>query len=682
MMAPRWTVVLLLALATVTFAADLPISRVVLFSSGVGYFEREATIEGDQTVELQFRTAQINDILKSMVLLDFGGGSIAPVTYAPQDPLDRILSSFAVDISDNPNVPELWDRLRGAKARVVTDRTQEGIVFGSEKQQKSVDDKILEFDVLNLMTTTGLVQIPLWHVDSIEILDKDIDSDLRRALEAMDQARDVNKRPVVINFKGEGRRDVRIGYLLETPVWKTSYRLVSDAEGMFLQGWAIVENTTDDDWNNVRLAMVSGRPVSFVQDLYEPLYVERPEVQPSIQRAARPRTYEGAMEEEAKMMAEMAPAAPAEVPPLARRAGAAPMAAPSMAMGMGGGGMAGGMMADRSMALGQFGGTSMAAGEKVGTLFQYAIQQPVTIPRQRSAMIPIINTKVEGEKVSVFNRADDEKHPMNGIQLKNTSDLHLMAGPITVFADNVYGGDALIDDIAPGDKRLLTYAMDLSVEVDTEAKALPEEFLAAKLVRGVLTITRKSRSEMTYTIRNRAKEARTVLVEHPQDDEWKLVQPEKPEETTRATYRFRVEVEPGKTEKLVVVQERPRPDIIVIADQGPDRIEYILRTENLSDEMKATLAKVMEMQSEIAGLKNQLEEKNTRIKEIEQEQNRIRQNMAQLDRNSALYRQYVEKFTNQEAEFDKLREEARALRENIDAKQKALQDYLAGLDIQ
>ena len=689
MTAPRWTAVLLLALAASTFAADLPISRVVLFSSGVGYFEREANIEGDQTVELQFRTAQINDILKSMVLLDFGGGTIAPVTYAPQDPLDRILSSFAVDISDNPNVPELWDRLRGAKARVTTDRVQEGVVFGSEKQQKSVDDRILEFDVLNLMTTAGLMQIPLWHVDNIEILDKDIDRDLRRALEAMNQARDVNKRPVVINFKGEGQRDVRIGYLLETPVWKTSYRLVSDPEGMFLQGWAIVENTTDDDWNDVALAMVSGRPVSFVQDLYEPLYIQRPEIQPSIQRAARPRTYEGAMDGGAEMMAEMAAPAPAAAPSLARKADRARMAAPAMAdAGMGGGmggmpGMAGGgMMPGKPMALGEFGGTSMAAGEKVGTLFQYAIQQPVTIPRQRSAMIPIINTKVEGEKVSGFNRADDDKHPMNGIQLKNTSDLHLMAGPITVFADNVYGGDALIDDIAPGDKRLLTYAMDLSVEVVTEAKALPEEFLAAKLVRGILTITRKSRTEVTYTIRNRAKEARTVLVEHPQDDEWKLIQPEKPEETTRAAYRFRVEVEPGKAEKLVVVQERPRPDIIVIADQGPDRIEYIMRTENLSDEMKAALAKVMEMQSEIAALNTQLQEKNTRITEIEQEQNRIRQNMAQLDRNSALYKQYVEKFALQEAEFDKLREEARGLRENIDAKQKALQDYMMGLDIQ
>ena len=286
-------VTLLAVTAVLGAAAELPISRVVLFASGVGFFEREGTVEGDATIDLSFRTEQINDILKSLVLQDLDGGTINAVTYAPQDPLDRTLSSFGVDISDNPSITELWDRLRGSRVKVVGQETITGVVLGAEKQEKSVDDQVMEFDVLNLVTDKGLQEVPMWHVTSIQLLDEKLDHDLRQALEAIDKSRDTNKKPVALSFAGEGQRRVRVGYLLETPVWKTSYRLVTDDDGLFLQGWAIVENTADDDWGDVSLTLVSGRPISFTQDLYEPLYVDRPEVAPSLPVAARPKTWEG-----------------------------------------------------------------------------------------------------------------------------------------------------------------------------------------------------------------------------------------------------------------------------------------------------------------------------------------------------------------------------------------------------
>lgn len=663
---------LIVAIGTMAVAAELPLTRAVLFSSGVGYFEREGAVEGEATVELSFRTAQINDILKSMVLMDYDGGTIAPVTYAPQDPLERTLSSFAIDLSDNPRLSELWDRMRGAKVKVTADRTYEGIVFGSEKQEKSVGDEVMEIEVLNLMTDAGLVEVALWHVNSIELKDPKLDTDLRKALEAINKARDTNKRPVVLQFKGEGERKVSVGYLLETPIWKTSYRLVSDDEGLFLQGWAIVENTTDDDWDEIALSMVSGRPVSFIQDLYEPLYVQRPVIEPSVQAAARPQIWEGAMEEAEEMAAPRE--APAPTAKLARRAGRAK------------GGMAAGMAmaagyGERKMDLAETGAAAMATGGKIGTLFQYAINQPVTIPRQRSAMIPIINAGVEGEKVSVYNQRVDAKSPMNGLKMKNSSGLHLMGGPITVFADGVYGGDALIEDVAPDEERLLTYAMDLSVEVDPKTKSHPEEFLSARLVRGIMTITRKSRVEMTYTVKNKADEKRLVLVEHPLKPDWKLITPEKADEKTRSVYRFRVPVEPGETQTLTVIEDRPRPEIVRIMDRGPDEVKILLQMPELSQKIKDALRKLMEMQGEMAALDDQREEKETRIKEIEGEQDRIRKNMRELDRNSALYRQYVEKFTKQETEFEGLREEVKGLREQLDAKVKAVQDYILSIDV-
>jgi len=664
-------IVLLGALTALSAAADVPLSRVVMFTSGVGYFEREGSVQGNTSVELSFRTNQINDILKSMVLQDLGGGAIAPVTYAPQDPLERTLSSFAVDISDNPSVVKVWDRLRGTRVKLDAESTVEGVVFGSEEQEKSVGDNILKFQVLNVLTDAGLVAVPLWQVRTLTLLDPAIDSDLRKALQAIDQARDTDKRPVTITFRGDGNRNVAIGYLLETPVWKTSYRLVSDKEGLFLQGWAIVENTSDDDWENVTLSLVSGRPVSFIQDLYRPLYVKRPVVAPSVAAAAAPRIWEGDMEAD-----EMAPAEDT-VEGLAK---AAP--APSVAMGAGMAAPAAPRRERRAMDLATTGAQSIAEGGKVGTLFQYAINQPVSVPRQRSAMIPIINGRVEGEKVSVYNAQVDPKYPMNGIKLKNTTGLHLMGGPITVFDSDVYGGDALIEDIVPGDDRLLTYAVDLAVEVDPRGKYTPDTFISAKIVNGVMTMQYKRQSTLTYVAKNNGEEPRRLLVEHPVRDDWKLVTPETPEERTRSAYRFAIALEPGKTAELPVVEESVRAEIVALANQDSDNIGLIIGRTTLSEQMKAALQRIVELRAELAQVAAKRQEAETQVEEITQEQDRIRQNMRELDRQSELYRKYVDKLTEQETQLEKLSEELRALRAEEQDKEKALADYVAGLNIE
>lgn len=671
-------------LAVTTVAAqtvNLPISRVVLFSSGVGYFEREGTVEGNATVELSFRVEQINDILKSLILQDLDGGTIAPVTYAPQDPLQRTLSAFAVNIADNPGMAELWDRLRGARVRVITDMTIEGVVFGAEEQYKAVGDQMMPFDVLNIMTIDGLVSIPLSQVTYFTLLDPKLDEDLRKALAAIDTARDVSKRPVTLSFMGEGGRAVRVGYLLETPVWKTSYRLVSDEDGLFLQGWAIVENTTDDDWQAVALTMVSGQPVSFIQDLYPPLYSPRVRVPPSVHAAARPRVWEGAMER----MEE-----PAEAE--ADRVAMAPMAAPAPGMmpGMGSAGPAGpsgprgerGPVGGARMRLAEAGVDAMAEAGRVGTLFRYAINQPVTIPRQRSAMIPIVNTRIEGEKLSVYSQAVDAKRPMNGLLLKNTTDLHLMAGAITVFDGGVYGGDALIEDIPAGDERLLTYAVDLTLEVEPQTKIRDAEFLSASMQRGIVTIKRRHHSEMIYNIKSTAQEDRVVLIEHPLRDGWELVEPEKADERTRSAYRFRVTVEAGKTAALKVVETRPISELVRITDRDIDQVRVLLQMPQVSPTLREALEAIVAMQTELATLAAQRAEKETRIREIEAEQERIRKNMAELDRASQLYRQYVDKFTEQEQEFEQLRGEIRDLRAAEDENRKAMQDFIMGLNVQ
>ncbi len=659
-------------------AAEVPLTRVVLFSSGVGYFQHQGTVDGDATVGMSFRVEQINDILKSLVLQDMGGGRIGPVTYAPQDPLERTLESFAVDISGNPSLGDLLDSLRGAAVEIAAQSTVTGTVLGREWQQKTVGDNVLEFEVINISTEAGIVQVPVWQMKYMRLLDPELAADLDKALGAIAANRDVSKRQVQLSFMGTGSRPVSVGYLLETTVWKTTYRLVAEGDKGFLQGWAIVENTTDEDWDGVSLALISGRPVSFTQDLYQPLYVSRPDVPVAVQAAAAPRLFEGAMDDEVDGdWAEAEEAAPSPRKAMAMRtAGAAP---PAPAPGMSGGMGYGAMVAD---ALASSGVQAAASGGEVGELFQYAIDMPVSIARQGSAMIPIVNQAIEADKVSIYNAQADAVHPMNGLRLVNTSGLSLMAGPITVFDGGVYAGDALIDNLGPGDERLISYAMDLGVEVVTKPEVTARPETAIKIVKGVLIITSKQVSKVSYTIKNNTDAARTVLVEHPLRDQWKLIEPDKAAETTRSLYRFEVAVAPDASEKLVVSEEMPISERVSLTSESLNRVAVYLRSRTISDAVKAALAKVVEMKTGIANIERDIEVKQARLEQIGVEQERIRQNMEQLDHDSDLYKKYVAKLTAQEDEFDKVRGEIDALKIEQTKAQRELENFIGGLNVQ
>jgi len=279
--------------------ADVPVKVVVLFSSGVGYFEHIGTVKGDSSTELRFKTQQINDILKSLVLQDTGQGKVSTIVYPSQDPIGKTLSSFQVDISKNPPLGELLNQLRGAKVKVsVGPEMISGTILGLEKRPKATEKGQIEIWQLNLISGATVRSIPLEEVTRLDLEDPTLQEELTKALTALAEARGQDKKPVTINFQGEGERLVRVGYVVETPIWKTSYRLLFGQQNAkpMLQGWAIVENQTDNDWNDIELSLVSGRPISFIQELYQPLYIPRPVVQPELFASLRPQTYEAGME--------------------------------------------------------------------------------------------------------------------------------------------------------------------------------------------------------------------------------------------------------------------------------------------------------------------------------------------------------------------------------------------------
>ena len=219
--------------------------------------------------------------------------AIQPVTYAAQDPASRALQAFSVDISGNPDRAELLNRIRGTSVTVAAGEGEAltGVIVGVEQQNTIWDRGVTTQHTLNLLAEDGLHSVPLTDVRRIKVNDAKLNEELRQALAAVAQGRDANKRPLTLTFSGPGRRRVLVGYIAEAPAWQTTYRLVL-GDTPLLQGWALVQNTGQDDWNNARLSLVSGRPISFIQDLYTPLYVHRPTVQPRIPASPTPQTYD------------------------------------------------------------------------------------------------------------------------------------------------------------------------------------------------------------------------------------------------------------------------------------------------------------------------------------------------------------------------------------------------------
>ncbi len=674
----------------------IPVERIVLFNSGVGFFEHRGEVQDDDEVELQFKTTDINDLLKSMVLQDLGGGSIPMVSYGSRDPITKTLKTFAIDLTNNPTLLQLLTQVRGHELIVQAPLEIRGTMVGAESRPQAVaGGKPIKTDYINLLTEEGLQSIAISAISRIQMADADLEKEFRAALKTLASANNTDKKTVTIKFQGQGRRPVRVGYIREAPVWKTSYRLVLDDEkDSLLQGWAIVENTGDQDWKNVELSLVSGRPISFTMDLYSPLYASRPVVQHELFASLRPQSYDQDMATDGIAPAVSAPVPDSGMEPM-RRNGRAGNGV--MDYGGGGGGLGGGAGYG-----GEFGGeddpfgaveeeaafdmsesiAAVAEAGEVGELFRYDIDMPVSLKRQRSAMLPILNRGVETSKVSIYNQAVHAKHPLNGIRLKNTSDLHLMQGPITLFDGGVYAGDAKIPDLPAGSERLVSYAMDLEVEVAPKHESSAKKLVTVKIVDGLLLATNKLSRRWSYTIKNSGDKPKTVLVEHPLVNNWKLVHPKQADETTRDRHRFAVEALPGEPTQLKIDEARTTKMSMHLRHFNTGQYQFYLSADEVSEEIKVALKGIQKRGASIADLKRQLQQRQKELAVIDQEQARIRKNMPQLPRDSELHKRYIKKFTEQEDKIERLRSEMGKLQATAAEKDKELREYLDGLKVE
>jgi hypothetical protein len=685
-------------------AARLPVTRVILYKNGVGYFEHAGRLRGSQEVNVDFTTAQLNDVLKSLTVLDLGKGRITGVSYNSNAPLERRLGSRHLAVGENPTTAQFLDALRGARLEVHSgsESASGRLLSVDEREIPTKGDQKVTIDQISIVSDSGEVRVfDLTPSTSVRVAEKEVNEEVGKYLGLVASTRDQDLRRMTISTAGEGERNLLVSYISEVPVWKSTYRIVIPNEGKpLLQGWAIVDNTVGEDWKNVELSLVAGAPQSFVQELSQPYYTRRPVVGLPQNAMITPQTHEATMEPqtevingELKTPSGIAGGVPGGIAGGVMGASMGAPSAPRAQMGMGsgiGGGVGGGVftaMAGRpdvtEVAESLEAGTTTAQARELGDLFEYKLHDRVTIRKNQSALVPILQSRIDAEKVSVWNPS--QSAVLRALWVDNTSDLTLDGGSFNVLDGDAFAGEGLMDAIKPGEKRLLSYAADLGVLIDGKQKAENQRVTKVIIAHGVMMQSTQERQENTYTIRNRDSSPRTIVIEHPARPGWKLNDDEKPVESSTSFHRFRLTVEPKKTETLLVKEYRPITNSYQLSNISEDLIKFFLSQKMISPEIEQALRKVMAQRATVAVIDGEVASRNSKISGISEDQQRVRENMKALKGSAeekALVARYVRELNEQEDRVQSLHHEVADLQLKREAAQKTLNEMIEGLQME
>jgi hypothetical protein len=339
------------------------------------------------------------------------------------------------------------------------------------------------------------------------------------------------------------------------------------------------------------------------------------------------------------------------------------------------------MQSDRAEPLNATQGVqSLATAEKLGEFFHYTVAD-VDLPRQRSAMIPIVTDAITAERVSIYNMGVLAKNPLLGAKLVNTTGKHLLAGPVTVLDQGGYTGDARIDNLPPGQERLLSFAVDLEMTVQAQGKGTTNTLLTGRLINGVLELKRRYVQTQEYVVANKAGAARSLIIEHPVTPGWKLVDTPAPAETTDTLYRFRDTVKAGGGSTLLVKEECTDAELVALVDADLGMLDYYIKANEIPAGVRDALGKAMALKRGVEELNRQVNERQQKVDEITREQQRIRENMRTVDQKSQYYQRLLGKLNDQETQLDQLRTEQEALRQQAEAKRKEYEAFVVGLSL-
>jgi hypothetical protein len=701
------------AAAPAPAAAAVPVKRVVLYTSGVGYFEHFGTIHGDASTVLSFKTDQINDVLKSLLLEDIDGGRVTSISYPTLAPLAQTLKSFQVDLSSDPPLAEILKQLRGAQVTATLPTGPvSGEVLGVEQKERPVgtgaDAKVVEVWIVNLLNDSGISPVDLANVTQLKLDDPALAAEMTKALAAVALARDKDKKPVTISFTGQGDHRVRIGYVVETPIWKASYRLSlgeagaanapanpkipADQQGK-IQGWAIVDNQTDNDWAGVELSLVSGRPISFIEDLYQPLYVPRPTVVPDLFAGLLPPPYDegvnigpgvssnggiGGTQDLALKANDQTNAAFAPIGGRDRDQMYRSIQRQQLIQARSGYRFNDSLGSDFATSASV---QPMASGAKVGEAFEYTVHD-VALARQKSSMIPILAGPMQAERLSIYNASVLPNNPLLGARLTNTSGGYIMQGPITILDHGIYAGDAQVLDMPPDANRLISYGVDQRMQVNGGEAKNTSQLLTAKIVKGVLQVSTEAVTDQTYTATNKADADKLLLIEHPRQTDWQLIQPKKARETTDSLYRFELPVPAGKSASLEVQTQHVYWQSMEIMPSDMTALVSYSQDAAIPQPVKDALVKAIQLKQAVTDTDRELAQLQQDKVELSAEQDRMRKNMEAVSPGTDYYKKLLQKMDGQETQFEQMETHEKQLAQEKQDRQKQLDDYLSSLTVE
>ncbi|MDR3170676.1 MAG: hypothetical protein LBU17_03505 [Treponema sp.] len=593
-----------------------PLRRITLFSSGVGFFEHQGTLSGSAELILPFNQTAVNDALKSLVINDPGSSSPS-VHYPSEQTLYRTLRSLKIDLSGNPGIAQILEGLKGADIEIATPTHISGRIIGVEYRRSGVQNGDIPTEAyLSLYTPQGIQVIGLSAIHAFTFKDPQIHADLNRALDLI--MGDAHTRNLTISLPGESRRDVTLSYVIPTPVWKVSYRLDLNQETPLLQGWAIVDNDGDTDWNNVELSLVTGRPVSFIQNLYAPYHLARPVLPLAIAGIADAQTYDSGWggssyggEAAELTMEELIPEAGIVANKFADAERPKKMPLAALRSSVTGGGM------------------ETAQGTVAGDQFAFTLRKPVNLARQQSAMLPLVEAGVQAQRVLVFSGAKAAEggiiHPAISAEITNTTGMKLPAGPITVYDGGTYMGDALIAFFPEQEKRLIAYGDELSVTGAVSASR--SQFMTAVTIsQGILTIVRKQIYEKVYAFKNAGGTPKRLMVEHPITPGTTLSADQSFTERTDRVYRFSMDLPAGEL-SFSVKEESPLSERITLTQLKVESLISYASNREISEAVRGALQKAVELKQKADAAKRDLGELEAQRTRLIGEQDRIRRNL-------------------------------------------------------
>jgi hypothetical protein len=637
----------------------LPIKKVVLYKHGVGYFERAGKVSGNAKITLQFRVSEMNDVLKSLTIQDLSGGTVSSISYESTKSTEEQLKDVAIHLDNKNSLTGLLNQIRGAAVDITIGTEQiTGTVIGTQSvPRKERETTYIDEQLILLITGAQIRSFNLQELKSIDLLDAGLKKDLQHLLDVLVSAKKQEIKELTIFTKGTDEREIIASYVIETPVWKTSYRILLQDVETLIQGWALVDNTQDEDWEEVSLSLVAGLPVSFIHDLYTARFKRRPVIEVKEEEAYASPELEAGGEFMDLLAEEAAPAAAAGA--VLTQAAAKPSARAKKRA----------FTRERTMNV----QTRVA---EIGDLFQYHINHPVNVKRGQSALVPILQTVFQGKRVAVYNQDVRDKNPMSAVLFNNTTSITLEGGPVTIIEDDTYVGEAMLETMRPDDKRLLPYSVELGCVITIDHRSDQQQVHFCKIARGSLQLYHYEIRDTIYNINNKTDKELDLFLDHRFQPHWKLVSDEKPVEQTDNFYRFRFNVQTKATIQFKVSEKGDMSSSAHIGTIKWDDIQLWLQKKYIDNLAKSQLEEIVTTNERITRIKRDVESLDEELKHVFENQKRIRDNLKSLGASQdekSLRERYVKQLNEDEDKIADRKNKITVLKQEKEQMERALQ---------